>query len=70
MTPTQLVVDAPGHVGQVEAAVIGCYPGMEHDLEEEVSQLLLEVLAALACLLVIGVERFENFICLFDEVGS
>ena len=39
----QLVVDAPGHVGQGEAALLGGERGVEHDLEQQVAQLLLEV---------------------------
>ena len=42
----ELVVDAPGDVGQREAALLGAQDRVEHDLEEEVAQLLLEVLEA------------------------
>ena len=43
MAVHQLVVDAPGHSGQVEAVLLGGQPGVEDDLEEQVAQLLFEV---------------------------
>ena len=39
----QLVVDTPGHPGQVELVLLPGQAGMEDDLEEQVPQLLLEV---------------------------
>jgi len=39
----QLVVHAPGHVGQGEAALLAGQRGMEDHLEEHVAELLFEV---------------------------
>ena len=39
----QLVVHAPGHVGQGEPALLGGQGGVEVHLEEQVAELLLEV---------------------------
>ena len=41
--PHQLVVDATGHIGQVEATLFGSEDGVEVDLEEQIAELLLEM---------------------------
>ena len=43
VTVDQLVVDAPGHIGQREPALLGGQRGVEVDLEQQVAQLLLQV---------------------------
>ena len=48
----ELVVDAPGHVGQRELALLGRQHRVEHHLEQQVAELLLEVLEPGAGLLV------------------
>ena len=42
----ELVVHAAGHVGQRELPLLGGEGGVEHHLEQQVAELLLEVLVA------------------------
>ncbi|MBJ31455.1 MAG: hypothetical protein CL466_08585 [Acidimicrobiaceae bacterium] len=69
MAVAKLVVDAPGHIGQVEAAVVGGDPGVEDHLEEQVAELLLECTGALPGGLVEGVEGLEHLMSLLQQVG-
>ena len=44
-----------------ELAALGGDLGVEHDLEEQIAQLLSQVFTA-------GVDRLQNFVCFFDEI--
>ena len=66
----QLVVDAPGHVGQGERALLGGEGGVEDDLEEQVAQLLLQVVEAGARLGVEVVEGLEHLVGLLQQVAA
>ena len=43
MAVHQLVVHAPGHIGQGEPALFLGQPGVEHDLEEQVPQFFFQM---------------------------
>ena len=64
----ELVVDPPGHVGQVEAPVISRDPSVEDHLEEQVAELLLKGPRALTADLVELVEGLEDLMGLLEEV--
>ena len=67
--PTSLSCDAPGHVGQGEPALLGRQRGVEHDLEQQVAQLLLQGVEALAGLDVQAVERLQHLVRLLQQVA-
>ena len=65
----ELVVHAAGDVGEGELARLGGEGGVEHDLEQQVAQLLLEVLVALAGLGVDAVEGVDDLVGLLEQVA-
>ena len=64
----ELVVDAPGDVGQRELALLGGQHGVEHHLEQEVAELLLQLLEAGARGHVDVVDRLEHLVGLLEQV--
>ena len=59
-----------GHVGQRELALLGGEGGVEHDLEQQVAQLLLEVLGPVARRVdVERVEGLEHLVGLLQQVA-
>ena len=66
----ELVVDAAGDVGEGELALLGGQHRVEHHLEQEVAELLLERLEAGAGLLVDVVDRLEHLVGLLEEVAG
>ena len=67
----QLVVDAPGHPGQVEPVLLTGQPGVEDDLEEQVAQLLFEVGVGRrrATAVIERGQGVEDLVGLLDQVG-
>ena len=65
----ELVVDRAGDVGQREPALLRRQRGMEHDLEQQVAQLLLEVVVPGAGLDVEPVDRVEDLVGLLQQVA-
>ena len=74
MAVDELVVDAPRHVGEGELALLGGQGGVEHHLEQQVAQLLLEVAVAVAAgdielaAWVEGIDRLQHLVGLLQQV--
>ncbi len=66
----ELVVDAPGHVGQGETALLGAEGGVEDDLEEQVAELLLERDVALVLVGAEQLDGVEDLVALLDQVAG
>ena len=59
----QLAHDSRAYIGYVKVPSLGGQLRMEHDLEEDIAQLVAQ---ALPVLLVDGLQRL---ICLFEQIG-
>jgi hypothetical protein len=59
MTPDQLVIDAPGHVIEIEVAPLIGQLGMEDHLQQDIAQFLAHVLHIIA---VNGVQQLAGLV--------
>ena len=66
----ELVVDPAGDVGEGELALLGGQHRVEHHLEQQVAELLLERLEAGAGRLVDVVDRLEHLVGLLEQVAG
>ena len=70
----ELVVDAPADVGEREGAPLGGEHRVEHDLEQQVAELLLEVRVGLergvGAAVADRVEGLEHLVGLLDQVAG
>ena len=64
-------MDAPGHVGQGELALLGGQGGVEDDLEQQVAQLLLQVVEAVPAVgLVQRPDGLQHLVGLLQQVAG
>ena len=67
----ELVGDGGAHVADVEAAVLALDLALKHNLEQQVAELLMMLVGAVAA--AVGVERgqdLEHLVRLLEEVGA
>ena len=70
MAADELLVDGPGHVGEVERAPLGAERGVEHDLEEQIAELLGQLVVAGPVRPVEPVDGLHHLIALLEQVAG